>query len=153
MRCRSRSAHPLVTSVPCTSVSWQPGTRGGPQRDRFASMLMLMVLLFIFQPHFRDGVGWDRRSPHTLSPVSGGKASSKLAPMVRGWAIRLWKGEVGAVAKQPAEEFVSAPPHLSTLSPGSLPPAPGPPDQSRAQLDPTCQTSSPGLPSAPGRAS
>lgn len=29
LRCKPRSAHPLVTSVPCTSVSWQPGTRGG----------------------------------------------------------------------------------------------------------------------------
>lgn len=83
LRCKSRSARPLVTSVPCTSVSWQPGTRGGLQRDRFAPMLMLMVLLFIFQPHSRGGVGRGWRSPHTLFPVF--KKGAKQAPSWHPW--------------------------------------------------------------------
>lgn len=95
-----------------------------------------LVLLFIFLPHCRGGVGrgWAREVhiPFLLLSLPGaaseGKASSKMAPTGSGWGTGLWKGEVGTVAKQQAEEFISAPPHLSTLSPGSLPPAPGPPD-------------------------
>ena len=97
-------------------------------------MLLSFYLSSCLTPGAGVGRGWAREVhiPFLLLSLTGaaseGTASSKMAPMGGGWGMGPWKGEVGAVAKQQAEEFISVPPHLSTLSPGSLPPAPGPPD-------------------------
>lgn len=65
-----------------------------------------------------------------MGAASEWKANPKRAPMGggQGWGRRLWKGKVGAVAKQQAEGFVSAFAHLSPPSPGPLPPTHGPAD-------------------------
>lgn len=92
---QSKVCPPLVTSVPCTSVSWQPGTRRRSAEGQVCSMLMLMVLYLSFPSLCQRRGGGGAGSPHTLFPVFKKGSQSKLQVGTHGPGAgrpRLWKG-------------------------------------------------------------
>lgn len=133
----------LVKVCPPPGSLLCPGPRGT------SSELASKLLSFHLSSCLIPGEGQGHRSTYSLSQAlfnrqpQRGKRAARQHPW-RGSGRGLRKGAVGTVAKQQADEFLSGPSHLSTLSPGSLPPAHGPPDYTVGHsLNPPAQTSLP----------
>lgn len=99
--------------------------------ERSALHLLPCYHSFILLPALFQGQG--QRNTHTLPHVMFNRDSLReesKAPRVSPW-VGVGEGTAGrgvsTTAKQQAEELLSAP-HFSTLTPGSLSPAHGPPD-------------------------